>query len=82
MYLIIILAKCIAMSFPSENIESLYRNPIKNVAKYLDEHYPESYIVYNLCAEKKYNSSINNYIKNIFIKLIQIIQLKIIMLLI
>ncbi|KAI1285027.1 Phosphatidylinositol 3,4,5-trisphosphate 3-phosphatase TPTE2 [Halotydeus destructor] len=48
----------IGMSFPSSGRMALYRNNIKDVAKYLDTvHGPGHYKVYNLCAEKSYESS-------------------------
>ena len=47
----------IAMSWPSENVEALYRNHIDVVAKFLDEHHPNQYMVYNLCSERGYDES-------------------------
>lgn len=43
------------MSLPSENIESLYRNPIKEVARFFDEKHPNSFTIYNLCNEREYD---------------------------
>ncbi len=46
------------MSFPSSGKMALYRNNIRDVAKYLDTaHGPGSYKVYNLCSEKSYDGS-------------------------
>jgi len=40
------------MGFPSDNfIQSLIRNDIHSVAKFLNEHHPECYKVFNLCHE-------------------------------
>ncbi|KAI8148225.1 protein-tyrosine phosphatase-like protein [Fennellomyces sp. T-0311] len=47
--------RIIAMSYPSEGWEGLYRNPMKDVKKFLDErHGPTNYKVYNLRSEKQY----------------------------
>lgn len=43
------------MSLPASGIESLYRNSIKEVARFFDEKHPQSYKVYNLCNERNYN---------------------------
>ncbi|GAB6031313.1 hypothetical protein CHUAL_009106 [Chamberlinius hualienensis] len=45
----------IAMSFPSSGKMAMYRNPIKEVAKFLDKYHPDHYKVYNLCSEKTYD---------------------------
>lgn len=50
--------RVIAMSWPSEKSESLYRNQIDVVAQFLDEKHPDgSYCVYNLCSERTYDES-------------------------
>ena len=47
----------IAMSFPSSGRMSWYRNHIKDVATYLDEHHGMGkYRVYNLCSERTYET--------------------------
>ncbi|XP_063058905.1 putative tyrosine-protein phosphatase TPTE isoform X2 [Engraulis encrasicolus] len=47
--------RVIAMSFPSSGKQSLYRNPIKEVARFLDAKHLDHYKVYNLCSEKAYD---------------------------
>nr|XP_031540450.1 phosphatidylinositol 3,4,5-trisphosphate 3-phosphatase TPTE2-like isoform X2 [Vicugna pacos] len=47
--------RIIAMSFPSSGRQSFYRNPIKEVMRFLDTKHPDHYQVYNLCSEKAYD---------------------------
>ncbi|XP_041116190.1 phosphatidylinositol 3,4,5-trisphosphate 3-phosphatase TPTE2-like [Polyodon spathula] len=47
--------RIIAMSFPSSGKQSFYRNPIGEVARFLDTKHMDHYKVYNLCSEKGYN---------------------------
>ncbi|KAJ3192104.1 hypothetical protein HK101_007054 [Irineochytrium annulatum] len=47
----------IAMGYPSENIEGLYRNRMKDVIRFLETVHKDKYKVYNLCSEKSYPSS-------------------------
>ncbi|XP_040847017.1 phosphatidylinositol 3,4,5-trisphosphate 3-phosphatase TPTE2-like [Ochotona curzoniae] len=47
--------RIIAMSFPSSGRQSFYRNPIKEVVRFLDTKHLDHYRVYNLCSEKGYN---------------------------
>ncbi|XP_023561052.1 phosphatidylinositol 3,4,5-trisphosphate 3-phosphatase TPTE2-like isoform X2 [Octodon degus] len=51
----------IAMSFPSSGRWSLYRNPIKEVARLLDTKHPDHYQVYNLCSERAYDPKYFHY---------------------
>lgn len=45
----------IAMGFPSQNIEAMYRNSLREVESFLALRHPKHYRVYNLCSERKYS---------------------------
>lgn len=53
-----ILPKVIAMGYPAANFEAVYRNPIQEVARLLNEKHDGKYWIYNLCEEKDYDPSI------------------------
>ncbi|KAG7217230.1 hypothetical protein INR49_027774, partial [Caranx melampygus] len=60
--------RVIAMSFPSSGKQSFYRNPIGEVARFLDTKHEGHYKVYNLCSEKGYDPQFFHYkVERIFI---------------
>ena len=49
--------RIIAMSFPSSGMRAWYRNPIAEVASFLNKTHGENYRVFNLCSERSYDDS-------------------------
>ena len=50
--------RIIAMGFPSENAEGIYRNPRSEVQAFFEKRHSDHYKVYNLCGERTYEANI------------------------
>ena len=49
----------IAMGYPTEGVEAVYRNPLREVQRFFETYHEGKYKIYNLCceAERQYDAS-------------------------
>lgn len=60
--------RVIAMSFPSTGLMAVYRNPVREVARFFDTKHKDHYRLYNLCSERDYDETLfHNRVERIFI---------------
>ena len=48
--------RVIAMSLPSTGVERYFRNPVRDVAAFMDAHHAGHYMLFDLCLERAYDA--------------------------
>jgi phosphatidylinositol-3,4,5-trisphosphate 3-phosphatase/dual-specificity protein phosphatase PTEN len=48
-------SQLIAMGYPAEGLEAIYRNSMSEVKRFFETRHKEHYAVYNLCSERQYD---------------------------
>ena len=56
----IVYPRYLVMSWPAQGLESLYRNPLKNVANFLNKYHSSNYLIFDLCKERSYDDMLFN----------------------
>lgn len=55
--------RIIAMGFPSEGAEGLYRNPLSEVKKFFSQYHAGHFKIYNLCSERAYDLQVGSLLR-------------------
>mmetsp|Transcript_2369 Transcript_2369/g.3215 ORF Transcript_2369/g.3215 Transcript_2369/m.3215 type:complete len:377 (+) Transcript_2369:222-1352(+) len=53
--------RIIAMGYPAEGVESIYRNAMSEVQRFFQTYHKDNVKVYNLCSEKRYESEMEDF---------------------
>ena len=65
-WLVDITDQIIAMGYPSEKIEAMYRNPYKEVFAFFEKFHHDKYKVYNLCRYGRLVSCVFSFLSFFF----------------
>ena len=55
--------RIIAMAYPGSGLETVYRNNIEQVSKFLKDRHPGNYMVINLSGKKYDNAKFDNKVR-------------------